>query len=111
MNARFITDLRTCNVRKGTLDKGQGYYEIRDKTDPKAEVIRITFDNKEEFFKWGLCFMESIKSDQQLKELAQKERAADEQAFEEQRRVAQEAEQAVSRQTQARKSVVDMKRR
>jgi hypothetical protein len=32
-------------VRKGTLEKGAGYFEIRDKTDKKAEVIRISFDN------------------------------------------------------------------
>jgi hypothetical protein len=63
INARFITDLRNCNVRKGTLDKGQGYFEIKEKNDPKAEVIRITFENSEVYTKWGIVFMESIKQD------------------------------------------------
>ena len=49
MSARFITDLRKCVVRKGVLDKGTGYFEIRDKNDPKAEVILITYESDEEF--------------------------------------------------------------
>jgi hypothetical protein len=49
MSARFITDLRKCVVRKGVLEKGSGYFEIRDKNDPKAEVILITYESEEEF--------------------------------------------------------------
>jgi hypothetical protein len=63
IDARYMTDLRKTNVRKGTLEDGKGYFEIKDKTDPKAEVIRISFSDKEEFRKWGLIFIESIKSD------------------------------------------------
>lgn len=63
MSARFITDLRKCVVRKGTLEKGQGYFEIRDKNDAKAEVIRITYESEEEYKKWGLVFMESVRPD------------------------------------------------
>ena len=50
------------------MDKGSGYFEIKEKNDPKAEVIRITFDNEETYKKWGIVFMESIKSDTQLRE-------------------------------------------
>lgn len=63
INARFITDLRKCQVRKGMLEKDQGYFEIKDKQDKNADVVLITFDNNEEFKKWGLVFMESIRSD------------------------------------------------
>ena len=63
IDARYMTDLRKTTVRKGTLDDGKGYFEIKDKTDPKAEVIRITFNDKEDFRKWGLIFIEAIKSD------------------------------------------------
>ena len=60
-------------MRKGELEKSQGYFEIRDKVNPKAEVIRITFDNSEEFKKWGACFVESVKSDQVLRSIKQKQ--------------------------------------
>jgi len=68
IKARFITDLRNTTVRKGQLEPGKGYFEIRDKIDPKSDVIRITFSNQEEYRRWGLVFMESIKSDAKLKE-------------------------------------------
>jgi hypothetical protein len=55
--------LRNSTVRKGTLEPGKGYFEIRDKQNPKADVIRITFASQEEYRKWGLVFMESIKTD------------------------------------------------
>lgn len=71
INARYITDLRNCIVRKGTLEKGQGYFEIKDKGDKNAEVIRITFDDDATYKKWGIVFMESIKSDQQLRDQRQ----------------------------------------
>jgi hypothetical protein len=59
-----MTNLQKCNVRKGTLEKGQGYFEIKEKNDPKAEVIRITFDDEATYKKWGAVFMESIKTDE-----------------------------------------------
>ena len=45
IKARFITDLRNTTVRKGQLEPGKGYFEIRDKLDTKSDVIRITFSN------------------------------------------------------------------
>lgn len=39
IDARFVTDLRNCTVRKGVRGDGKGYFEIKDKTNPKAETI------------------------------------------------------------------------
>jgi hypothetical protein len=55
-------------VRKGQLEPGKGYFEIRDKIDSKSDVIRITFSNQQEYTKWGLVFMESVKSDAKMRE-------------------------------------------
>lgn len=63
INTRFITDLRKCIVRRGTLDQGKGYFEIRDKHNKDGEVIRITFATEALYKQWGLIFMESVKSD------------------------------------------------
>jgi hypothetical protein len=50
-------------VKKGKLAPGKGYFEIRDKIDPKSDVIRIAFTTQEEYRQWGLVFVESVKSD------------------------------------------------
>jgi len=55
--------LKATTVKKGKIDPGKGYFEIRDKLDSKSDVIRITFKTQEEYRQWGMVFMESIKSD------------------------------------------------
>jgi hypothetical protein len=72
IKARFMTDLRKCEVRKGKLDGDRGYFQIKDRVDKKAEVIMITFENNDEFNRWGQVFMESMKSDQELKDAKMK---------------------------------------
>lgn len=43
IEARFVTDLRKCTVRKGVRGDGKGYFEIKDKSNPKGETVQIAF--------------------------------------------------------------------
>ena len=111
INARFITDLRRCGVRRGTMEKDQGYFEIRDKQDKNADVILITFDNKELYQQWGKVFMESMRSDAELRAAAQKVIDAKNAELAEERRRAEEIEMESNRQSQIRSTRVEQKRR
>ena len=61
-----MVNLRQCEVRKGTLDNKQGFYELKDKNDKSGEVVRIRFDTPEAFQEWGAVFKESIITDEEL---------------------------------------------
>lgn len=66
VSARYMVNLRQCDVRKGKLDNGQGFYEVKDKKDKSSEVVRIRFDTPEAFQEWGAVFKESIMTDEEL---------------------------------------------
>ena len=69
INARFIIDIRQCQVLKGTLDNKQNYYEIREKNKSESrEVVRIKFLTQEDYLRWGQIFKESMVSDSELRE-------------------------------------------
>lgn len=64
-----MIDMRTADVKKGLRENGERYIEISDKHDMSAESVKIAFDSDTQFKTWGLVFVESIKSDQQLYEM------------------------------------------
>lgn len=97
-------------MRKGQLEPGKGYFEIRDKTDLKSDVIRITFNNQQEYTKWGLVFMESVKSDAKLREERQKIQDKEQQIKEDEQRRVDEAAEVESRVTRAKSIRHDIKR-
>ena len=59
-------DLRNSKVNRGTRDNGEYFLQI---TAPQDEIVKVSFTSKQEFEKWGLVFVESIKSDAELRRL------------------------------------------
>ena len=110
IKARFITDLRQTTVKKGKLEPGKGYFEIRDKIDPKSDVIRIAFTTQEEYRRWGLVFMESVKSDTQLRQERQSVIDKEQQRQAEEQRRLEEATELESRVTRAKSVRIDIKK-
>ena len=53
-------------MSRGRRDNGDFFIQI---TAPNQTVIKVAFKTKEEFEKWGLVFVESIKSDAELRRL------------------------------------------
>ena len=56
---------------------------------PGADVVCVTFESRDEFNRWGLVFLESMKSDEQL--MAKTQGEIDRQ-FEEQRKINEQQE-------------------
>ena len=65
VQARQTRNLFQCEIRKGVLKDGRGFYEIRDLKSKK--IIKICFFKKEEYARWGDVFYESTQSDDQLR--------------------------------------------
>ena len=62
---RYFVDLRTASVSRGKRPNGDRYVEIQDRND---EVVQVSFEDPDEFKKWGLVFVESIKTDDMLRQ-------------------------------------------
>ena len=64
---RWIVDLRLSQVCRGRKENGEYFIQI---TAPdKITTVKVAFKSKEDFQKWGLVFVESIKSDDELRRL------------------------------------------
>ena len=63
-NPRYFVDLRTATVTRGKRANGDRYIEIQDRND---EIVQVAFEDPEEFKKWGIVFVESLKSDEILR--------------------------------------------
>jgi len=62
-----MVDLRQCEVSRGTRENNQFFINI---TAPdKITNVKVSFKSKSDFEKWGLVFVESIKSDEELRRL------------------------------------------
>ena len=59
-----MVDLRNTSVSRGKLANGDRYIEITD----NEEVIQVLFEDPDEFRKWGIIFVESIKKDDDLRQ-------------------------------------------
>ena len=59
--------MRKCQVSRGRKENGDYFIQI---TAPdKVTTVKVAFKTKEEFQRWGLVFVESIKSDDELRRL------------------------------------------
>lgn len=87
-----MLDLRTADVRKGVMkdDSNRLFFQIsHKKKEAGTDVVCVTFETKEEFNRWGLVFLESMKSDESL--MANKQSEIDRQQ-EEQRKIDEQQE-------------------
>ena len=66
VSPRWFADLRKSTVNRGRRDNGDYFSQI---TAPNEDVVKVSFKTKEEFQKWGLVVVESIKSDNELRQL------------------------------------------
>lgn len=64
-NPRYFVDLRTAQVSRGKRANGDRYIEIQDRND---EIVQVAFEDAEDFKRWGIIFVESIKSDEILRQ-------------------------------------------
>ena len=64
-NPRYFVDLRQANVSRGKRSNGDRYIEIQDRNN---EIVQVAFEDPDEFKKWGIVFVESIKSDEVLRQ-------------------------------------------
>ena len=51
-------------MTRGKRANGDRYIEIQDRND---EIVQVAFEDPEEFKKWGIVFVESLKSDEILR--------------------------------------------
>ena len=59
--------MRLSTVSRGRRDNGEYFIQI---TAPdKVDCVKVSFKTKEDFQKWGLVFVESIKKDEELRRL------------------------------------------
>ena len=57
-------DLRQSKVSRGRRENGDYFIQI---VDSSGVVVKVAFKSKDEFQKWGIVFVESIKSDEELR--------------------------------------------
>ena len=77
---RWMIDLRMSTVQRGRLQTGEMFIQI---TAPDNETsVKVMFKTQDEFQRWGVVFVESIKSDEEIYKtqvLEPQQRAAEEQ--------------------------------
>ena len=67
LTPRYLIDLRKCQVSRGRKENGD--YFIQISAPDKVTTVKVAFKTKEVFQRWGLVFVESIKSDDELRRL------------------------------------------
>ena len=60
--------MRTCKLQKGTLANGDKFIEVIEEATGESQ-FSIRFDNSDEFTRWGNVLVESIKSDQYMRQI------------------------------------------
>ena len=60
---RYFVDLRTCELNRGQRTSGDYFLQIKD---PTNKIVKVSFENKSDFKRWGSCFVQSMKSDAEL---------------------------------------------
>lgn len=63
---KMFIDLRLSTVSRGRRDNGEYFMQI---TAPDLTTIKVSFKSKDDFHRWGLVFVESIKKDEELRRL------------------------------------------
>ena len=104
---RYMIDLRKAEIKKGMRSAGDRYLEISDKTK-KDETVKVAFDDETMFKKWGMVFLESTRSDEELR---QTQIVVPQKQQEEQKRIQDEQAEKEEIANKAREEALQMKKR